>query len=63
MRGRNTILVHYHYKVDPELVKGVCAIFRIPCEYQAWVYQLDKYWLPNIAPSYQPRYANVENCY
>ena len=31
MRGINTILLHYHYTVDPKLGKVVCLIHRIPC--------------------------------
>ena len=57
------LFLHYHYRVDPELGKGVCDIFCIICACPARVYQLDKYWLPTIFPSYQPRYARVENCY
>ena len=63
MRGRNTIILHYHYRVDPELGKGVCEIRRIPCECQVCVAQLDKYWLQTITLSSQPMYAHVENCY
>ena len=63
MRGTNIIISHYHYRVDPKLSKGVCAIIRIPCECKACVSQLDKYWLPNCAQSSQPMYAHVENCY
>ena len=51
MRGRKTIILSYHYRVDPELSKGVCAIRRIPSACTACVAQLDKYWLPTIAPS------------
>ena len=50
MRGRNTIILHYNYRVDPGLCKGVCVIFRIPCACTACVDQVDKYWLPTIAP-------------
>ena len=52
-RGRNTILLHYHYRVDTEF--GKCVF--------AYVAQLDKYWLTNIPWSSQPTYAHVENCY
>ena len=45
MRGRNTIILYYHYMVGPELGKGVCAIFRIPSTCKDCVAQLDKYWL------------------
>ena len=61
-RGRNTILSHYNYRVDPKLGKGVCMIRRIPCEFPTCVAQLDKYWLPTIYPSSQLRYAWIENC-
>ena len=40
---------------------SVCDIFRIPCACPYCVAQLDKYWLPNCALSYQPRYDHVEN--
>ena len=62
-RGINNIVLHYHYRVDTELGKFVCAIRRIPCACPACDYQLDKYWLPTIPPLSQPRYAHVENCY
>ena len=63
IRGRNTILLHYHYRVDPELGKYVCENFRILCACKSCVAQIDKYWLPTIATSSQPRYDRVENCY
>ena len=63
MRGRNTILPHYWYRVDPELGKYICAIHRIPCACPAYVYQFDKYWLPTIDPSSKPGYSRIENCY
>ena len=62
-RGRNNMILNYHYMVDTKLGKGVCENCQIPCECTACVTQLDKYWLPTIVPSYQPRYAHVENCY
>ena len=63
MRGRNNIILPYHYMVDPELGKGVCAICQIPCACPACVHQLDKYWLPTIHISSQPRYEHVEKFY
>ena len=63
IRGRNTITLYYNYMVDPNIGKGVCVIFRILCACKACVAQLDKYWLPNCAPSSQPMYARVENFY
>ena len=50
-RGTNTIISHYHYRVDPELGKGVCVIRRIPCACTACMAQFDKYWSPTIDPS------------
>ena len=59
-RGSNSILSYYHYRVDPELGKGVCSIHQIPCACPVYSAQLDKYLLPTIATSSQPRYARVE---
>ena len=50
MRGRNEIILLYRCRVDPKLGKDVCDICRIPCACTVYVAQLDKYWLPNIAP-------------
>ena len=44
MRGINTIILHYHYMVDPELGKGVCGIFRVKCACPTCVAQVDGYW-------------------
>ena len=49
MRGINTIILNYHSRVDPEL--GKCVV------------QLDKYWLTNIDPSYQPMYDRADKFY
>ena len=63
MRGRNTILSNYNYRVDPKIGKYVCDISIIPCECKTCVSQLDKYYLPNCDPLSQPRYDCVEKCY
>ena len=63
MRGRNPNISHYHYRIDPTIGKGVCAISWISCSHPSSVDKLDKYWLPNIAPSSQPRYVHVDNFY
>ena len=63
MMGINTIILHYNYRADIELGKCVCTIIQITCVCQACIAKLDEYWLPNIAPSSQPRYDRVENCY
>ena len=58
-RGKDTIILYYYYWVEPELGKGVCDIYCIPWAFPACVDQLDKYKLPTIAPSSQPRYDHV----
>ena len=63
MRVRNTIIYYYLYRFDTELGKCVCAIHRIKRSCPSCVAQLDKYWLPTISPSSQPRHAHFENCY
>ena len=63
MRGRNTIILNYHYRVDPKIGKYFCKIRLIPCACPSCVAQLDKYWLPNCDTSSQPMCYRVENCY
>ena len=63
MRGINTIILNYHSRVDPELGKCVYVIFRVLCACTACVVQLDKYWLTNIDPSYQPMYDRADKFY
>ena len=62
-RGRNNIISHCITRIYPKLGKNVCAICWSFCACPSFVDQLDKYWLPNIAPSSQPRYSHAENCY
>ena len=50
MRGINDIILNYHYRVDPEVGKGVCVVDFIPCSCPSYVDQLDKYWLSTLAP-------------
>ena len=50
IRGSNTILSHYHYRVYPKLGKGVCYIHHIPCAHTSCASKIDKYWLSNFAP-------------
>ena len=40
----DTILSYYHYRFDPELGKGFCAIHWIPCACTAYANKVDKYW-------------------
>ena len=60
MRGRNTIILHYHYRVDPKLGKGFYEIRRIPCVCAACVAKLVKDWFPTMDPSSQPRHAALK---
>ena len=48
LRGRNTILLYYNYRVDTKLGKYVCVINMFPCACILFVAQLDKYCLPTI---------------
>ena len=50
MIGINTILCNFHYRVDPELDVGVCAIHWITCACPVCVAQIVKYWLPTFSP-------------
>ena len=61
-RERNTFIFHHNYRVDTELGKGVCDISWISCACTDCVNQFDKYLLPTISTSSQPRYAYIENC-
>ena len=60
-RGRNNIISLFYYRVDPKLGKGVYVILWVLCAFSACVDQLDKFCLPNIASSSQPRYVRIEN--
>ena len=60
MRGRNTNILHYYYRVNQEIGKVFSSVFRIPYACTSCVAPLDKYWLATISPSSQPRYDHVE---
>ena len=51
IRRINSNISRYHYRVDPEVGKGVCVIRHIPCSCQTFVAQFDKYMLQTIYPS------------
>ena len=53
---------HYHFRLDPKLGQGKCAIRRIPCACDACMEQLDKKWISGKNDKEQPRYADVPNC-
>ena len=47
----------YHIICDPDLDKGICAMWRIPCDCTGWVEQLSTPWLTNWYKTAQPRYV------
>ena len=61
-RGARGLSKHHHFRFDPKLGMGVCAIFRIPCAYVACTSILDKPWLSGITPDEQERYKPVTKC-
>ena len=62
IRGSSTVLSHYHYRADPLLGEGKCAMRRIPCACLECTNQLSKPWIHGVSPSEQPRYSNVVGC-
>ena len=62
IRGSETVLSHYHYRMDPKLGKSKCAMRRIPCLCLACSNQLDLDWIPGTSPSQQPRYQMATGC-
>jgi hypothetical protein len=62
VRGCETVISHYHYRVDSKLGEGKCLMRRIPCLCKSCNSQLKRKWLPGVEPSKQPRYQNVSNC-
>ena len=59
----NTIIAHYHYRVDNFFGKVIFTVLWTPHDFPDCVAQLDKYWLPNCDPSTLPIYDRVEKCY
>ena len=62
IRGRQGIMTHYNYRVDPKLGFGKCAVRRIPCMCSACIAQLDLPWDPTLPAEEQPRFAQVQTC-
>ena len=62
IHGSGTVLSHYHYRFDPDIGYGKCAMRRIPCLCVQCTDQLDKAWIPGVDAEAQPRYAPVYNC-
>ena len=48
--------IFYHIICDPDLDKGFCAMWSIPCSCTGCVEQLSKRWLPNLHETPQPHY-------
>ena len=63
MRGRSTIILHHHYRVDMQLGKGVLVIFGLHAYLQPLLIDLINIWLPTIPKSSQKRYFRVGNFY
>ena len=53
---------HYHFRFDPKLDIGVCAIHCIPCDCVACTSMLDKPWISVISSDKQERYKPVTKC-
>ena len=63
IRGKCGVMTHYHYRLDPKLGEGVCAIHCIPCACAACVQQLQLPWDPKLShASKQPRYQSAQEC-
>ena len=52
--GARGLEKHYHFRLDPKLGQGKCAIRRIPCACEACMNQLDKKWIPGKNDKEQP---------
>ena len=62
IRGSSSVLSHYHYRFDPRLGHGKCAMRRIPCLCEQCCEMLDKKWIPRVQAENQPCYSPVTNC-
>ena len=60
--GARGISKHYHFRFDPKLGMGKCAIFRIPCVCVPCKSMLDKPWISSIPPQKQDCYKPVIKC-
>ena len=60
--GSGTVLSHYHYRFDPRIGHGKCAMRRIPCLCKHCLDTLDKKWISGECAEDQPCYAPVLNC-
>ena len=60
--GARGLSKHYHFRFDPKLGNGICAICRIPCSCVACTSMLDKPWIFGIPPYEQERYKPVTKC-
>ena len=46
--GARGLSKHYNLRFDPKISNGICAIFRITCDYVACTSMLDKPWISGI---------------
>ena len=57
--GARGLSKHYHFRFDPKLGMGVCAISRIPCACVACTSIPHKPWISGISSYKQERYKPV----
>ena len=61
-RGARGLSRYYHFRFDPKLGMGICAIRRIPCACVSCTSMLDKPWIYGIPSDEQERYKPVTKC-
>ena len=60
--GTRGLSKHYHFRFDPKLATGECAIRCIPCACVACTSILDKPWISGISSDKQERYKPLIKC-
>ena len=60
--GARGLSNNYHFRFDPKLGNGVCALFRIPCACVASKSMLDKPWISGIPSDKQELYKTFTKC-
>ena len=60
--GARGLSKHYHFRFDPNLGNGVCAIHRILCASVSCISMLDKPWISFTPSDEQELYKIVNEC-
>ena len=60
--GARGLSKNYHFRFDPKLGMGVCAIRHIPCACVAFTPMLDKPGISGISSDKQERHKPVTKC-